>query len=76
MIPDETALVVPCGDAAALRAAIQRLQREPHTRARLGAGARAFVMRHCTYAAHAATLAKALRELALRELALRELAAA
>ena len=69
VIPDETALVVPCGDAAALRAAIQRLQREPHTRARLGAGARAFVMRHCTYAAHAATLAKALRELALRELA-------
>jgi len=60
---EETALVVPCGDAAALRAAIERLLREPETRTRLGAAARAFVERHCTYAAHVAKLAAALRTL-------------
>ncbi len=60
---DETALVVPCGDAPALRGAIERLLREPDTRARLGAAARRFVERHCTYAAHVAKLAAALRDL-------------
>jgi len=60
---DETALVVPCGDAPALRAAIQRLLNEPDTRARLGAAARRFVEQHCTYAAHMAKLATALRDL-------------
>ncbi len=60
---DETAMVVPCGDAPALRAAILRLLREPHTRARLGAAARRFVEQHCTYAAHVAKLAAALRDL-------------
>lgn len=60
---EETALVVPCGDAPAMRAAIERLLREPGTRARLGAAARVFVERHCTYAAHVARLAAALRDL-------------
>ena len=60
---DETALVVPCGDVMALRAAIERLTREPETRARLGAAARVFIERRCTYAAHVATLATALRAL-------------
>lgn len=60
---DETALVVPCGDVPALRGATLRLLREPDTRARLGAAARRFVERHCTYAAHVAKLAAALRDL-------------
>lgn len=60
---DETALVVPCGDAPALREAIQRLLDEPDTRARLGAAARRFIEQHCTYAAHVAKLAAALRDL-------------
>jgi glycosyltransferase involved in cell wall biosynthesis len=66
VVPDETALVVPCGDPAALRDAIRRLLDQPHTRARLGAAARDFVLRHCTYRAHAAALAAALRELVMR----------
>ncbi len=60
---DDTALVVPCGDPPALRTAIQRLLHEPDTRARLGAAARRFVEQHCTYAAHVAKLAAALRDL-------------
>ena len=60
---DETALVVPCGDAAALRAAMERLLGEPHTRARLGDAARQFAERHCSFPAHVAKLAAALRDL-------------
>jgi glycosyltransferase involved in cell wall biosynthesis len=37
---EETCLVVPCGDRAAMRAAIARLLAEPETCARLGANAR------------------------------------
>ncbi len=60
---EETALVVPCGNAPAMRVAIERLLREPDTRARLGSAARGFIERHCTYAAHVAKLAEALRGL-------------
>jgi glycosyltransferase involved in cell wall biosynthesis len=63
VVHDETALVVPCGDAAALKAAIERLLREPQTRMRLGTAARNFVEQHCSYPAHAAKMAAALREL-------------
>lgn len=42
---EETCLVVPCGDRAALRAAISRLLAEPETCARLGANARAMAER-------------------------------
>lgn len=63
VVHDETALVVPCGNVVALRAAIERLMREHETRARLGAAARGFIERHCTYSAHVATLATALRAL-------------
>lgn len=63
---EKTALVVPCGDALAMRAAIQRLLREADTRARLGVVARAFVERNCTDAAHAAKHAAALRALVPR----------
>ena len=60
---EQTALVVPCGDASAMRAAVLRLLHEPETRQRLGAAARAFVECNCTYAAHVARLAAALRGL-------------
>jgi glycosyltransferase involved in cell wall biosynthesis len=66
VVPGETALVVPCGDAAALRIAIRQLLEQPHTRARLGAAAREFVLTHCTYRAHASALAEALRDLVMR----------
>ncbi len=64
---NETALVVPCGDIAALRAAIARLTRESDTRARLGGAARAFVVRHCSFPAHVSKLATALRSLISHE---------
>ena len=60
---DETALVVPCGDVAGLRAAIKRLLHEPDTQIRLGAAARQFVERHCSFPAHVAKLAASLRDL-------------
>ncbi len=60
---EATALVVPCGDALAMRAAIGRLLREPDTRARLGTAARGFIERHCSHTVHAANLAAALRSL-------------
>lgn len=63
---EETALVVPCGNVSAMRAAVQRLMREPDTRARFGKAARAFVERNCTDAAHAAKHAAALRALVPR----------
>ena len=37
---ERTGLIVPAGDASALQAALQRLQRNPELRARLGANAR------------------------------------
>jgi len=60
-IPDETCLLVPCGDAAALREAILRLLREPDTRARLAANARRFVEQNCSHPVHAAKLGEAIR---------------
>jgi len=63
VVHDETALVVPCGDVAALRAAIGRLMHEPGTRARLGAAGCDFAERHCSFPAHVAKLAASLRGL-------------
>ena len=57
---DETCLLVPCGDAGALRAAITRLINEPETCERLGANARRFVEQHCSRAALAGRLADAM----------------
>ncbi len=45
VLPGETALMVPPGDTAALRRAIERLAADPALRARLGAAARRFVER-------------------------------
>ncbi len=67
IVPDETCLVVPCGDAIALRAAIDRLLREPDTCARLGANARRFIERTCSRSVLAARLASLLRQYAKPE---------
>ena len=64
VIPDETCLRVPCHDPAALRAAIERLLREPETCERLGRNARRFVVEHCSRPAFAARFAAALRSFA------------
>jgi glycosyltransferase involved in cell wall biosynthesis len=56
---ERTGLVVPAGDRAALRAAIQRLHRDPALRARLGDTAREAVSKH-THAAWAEGMSSAL----------------
>jgi glycosyltransferase involved in cell wall biosynthesis len=63
---EETCLLVPCGDAGALRAAIVRLSNEPETCERLGANARRFVEQHCTRAALAARLEDAMSRIRAR----------
>ena len=60
-IPDETALVVPCGDPDAMRAAIRRLAADPALRERLGRGARAYVETFCSYRAVGQRMAHYLR---------------
>ncbi len=60
-IDGETCLVVPCGDAEAMRAAIVRLRGNAELRARLGRGARAFVEQNCSARASAERLADVFR---------------
>jgi glycosyltransferase involved in cell wall biosynthesis len=50
VVPDVTALVTPCGDAGALREAIQRLRSDDMLCQRLGAAARSFALEQCGYA--------------------------
>lgn len=57
----ETALLVPAGDPAALRAAIERLLGDPALAARLGAAARVRVEEHLTTPQLAARLAPVVR---------------
>jgi len=64
VIAGETCLRVPCHDAAALHAAIQRLLNEPETCERLGQNARRFVAEHCSRSAFAGRFAAALRSFA------------
>src|SRR5207253_5893997 len=45
VIPEQTGLLVPPGDAAALAAAIERLARDPRLAERLGAAGQAHIMR-------------------------------
>lgn len=61
IVPDETCLMVPCGDVAALRAAMQRLLAEPALCERLGHNARRFVVEHGSPAAYAPRFAAAVR---------------
>lgn len=60
-VDGETCLLVPCGDAAALAAAIRRLAADRELRERLGRNARAFAERECSTEAFAARLAARLR---------------
>jgi glycosyltransferase involved in cell wall biosynthesis len=60
---DETGLVVPANDPAALRAAIEKLLLDPETSARLGREARRFVERTAAPAVFATRLAAAFRAL-------------
>ena len=57
---EETGLVVPAGDAAALAAALRRLHGDPGLRARLGAEGRAAVAHGYSHADWAAGMARAL----------------
>ena len=66
VVPDETCLVVPCGDHAALRQAIERLLNEPETCARLGANARRFVEERFSISAFATDFAATLKMLAAK----------
>lgn len=61
IIPDETCLVVPPGDVAALRSAIERLIREPETVRRLGAAGRKLAEARFSHPVHAARLGAAFR---------------
>jgi glycosyltransferase involved in cell wall biosynthesis len=60
----ENCIAVPCGDAAALRDAIDRLIREPLVCQRIGAAARKFVLEQCSMSAFASRFAVTLRRLA------------
>ncbi len=64
VVPGETCLSVPCGDPGALRAAIQRLNNEPETCARLGANGRRFMEANFSKPAVADRMAKLLRRYA------------
>lgn len=57
----ETCLLVPCGDSAALAAAIGRLAGDAALRERLGRNARAYAERECSTKAMAARLAPHLK---------------
>ena len=64
VIPEETCLLVPCGDVGALRAAIRRLLADPDLCARLGRNARHFVTERWGNAAFATRFAAAIRAVA------------
>lgn len=61
---EENCLVVPCGDAGALRAAVERLLRDENLRGRLARNARAYAEKHLAQIRHAERLAVAIRNAA------------
>ena len=63
-VPDRTALVVPTEDAAALRAALEKLLADPALRQRLGAAARAHAAARFSYEAMVASMERIYREAA------------
>lgn len=63
---DESALVVPPGDAQAMAAAVTRLLADPAEAARLGEGARRFVVESCALRGYARSVAAILRAAAGR----------
>lgn len=66
LVHEENALVVPCGDPQAMRAAVQRLLADDDLCRRLGAGARRFAEERCSFAAHGRALKAALRQVIAR----------
>lgn len=64
IVPDETCLMVPCSDAAAMRAAILRLLEDTALCERLGRNARRFVEATSSPAVYAARFGAALRRFA------------
>lgn len=64
VVPNETCIMVPAGDSAALRTAMDRLCREPETRRRLGEAARQFVQQRYSMPAGASMFAAAVRQFA------------
>jgi glycosyltransferase involved in cell wall biosynthesis len=62
-VDGETCLKVPCGDVAALAAAIRRLMADAALRERLGRNARAFAVQECSTEAFARRLAARLRSI-------------
>jgi glycosyltransferase involved in cell wall biosynthesis len=66
IVPNETCLLVPCGDAAAMRAAIVRLWNDPAMCERLGRNARRFAEETGSPAVYAAKFGAALRRFARR----------
>jgi glycosyltransferase involved in cell wall biosynthesis len=63
---EENCLVVPCGDAGALRAAILRLMQDDALRIRLARNARAYAEKQLSQICHAERLAAAIRAAAAR----------
>lgn len=61
LVPDENCLMVPAHDVDALRAAIERLLREPETCERLGRSARQFAEEHFSKPVFARHFAETLR---------------
>ncbi|MFY9658503.1 MAG: glycosyltransferase, partial [Methylocystis sp.] len=62
IIPEETGLLVPPGDARALAGALQRLILAPDLRAKLGSSARAFHAQHLEISAYYRRLLEIWRE--------------
>ena len=62
LLPDENCIMVPAYDVGAMRAAIERLLREPETRDRLGRNARRYVEENCSLPVFARRFAAALRD--------------
>ena len=64
VVPDETCLLVPCHDAAAMRNAILRLLHDPALCERLGRNGRRFAEQTGSPSVHATRLGAALRRFA------------
>jgi glycosyltransferase involved in cell wall biosynthesis len=63
---EENCLVVPCGDARAMREAVLRLMKDEALRIRLARNARAYAEKQLSYSRHAEGLAVAIRAAAAR----------
>jgi hypothetical protein len=67
IVPDETALVVPCGDVCAMRKAIIRLTQDDALCKHLGSAARTWVVSNCSFKENARASASVLRNIVARK---------